>query len=101
EWSYGCSPPGVIGVSPLKYQSCSGPTSSFRSAMKPSTDTTLCMITVPTGSPRLGTPDVVHRPSVAQDVHAEGMQTVYQAPGRGAGLLRPWGGWPERVRAEA
>src|SRR5689334_5625661 len=51
EWSYGWSPPPVIGVSPLKYQSWSGPTSSWLSAMKPSTDTTLCMITVPTASP--------------------------------------------------
>src|SRR4051794_35898142 len=32
--------------SPLKYQSNSGPTSSVSSAMKPSTDTTACMITV-------------------------------------------------------
>src|SRR5689334_2033838 len=51
EWSYGWSPPSVIGVSPLKYQSWSGPTSSLSSAMKPSTDTTLCMITVPTAAP--------------------------------------------------
>ncbi|GAA0653911.1 hypothetical protein GCM10009535_35630 [Streptomyces thermocarboxydovorans] len=36
----------------VKYQSCSGPTSSLSSAMKPSTDTTLCMITVLTGPPR-------------------------------------------------
>jgi hypothetical protein len=41
----------MIGVSPLKYHSWSGPTSSFSSAMNPSTDTTLCMITVPTASP--------------------------------------------------
>src|SRR5215213_5874021 len=35
-------------MSPLKYQSKSGPTSSFSSAMKPSTDTTACIITVAT-----------------------------------------------------
>src|SRR6185437_9625159 len=42
-----------MGVSPLKYHSCRDPTSSFSSAMKPSTDTTLCMITVPTAAPRV------------------------------------------------
>ena len=51
EWSYCWSPLPVIGVSPLKYQSWSGPTSSLLSAMKPSTETTLCMMTVPTALP--------------------------------------------------
>src|SRR6476659_3353601 len=35
-----------MGRSPLKYQSNSGPTSSFSSAMKPSRDTTACITTV-------------------------------------------------------
>jgi len=35
-----------MGMSPLKYHSNSGPTSSSSPAMKPSTDTTACMITV-------------------------------------------------------
>src|SRR5215213_10129164 len=48
EWSYSSSPPSVSGTSPLKYHSWRGPTSSFSSALKPSTETTLCMITVPT-----------------------------------------------------
>ena len=51
ERSYSWSPSSAIGVSPLKYQSNSGPTSSFSSAMKPSTDTTLCMTTLPITSP--------------------------------------------------
>src|SRR5829696_8179178 len=38
--------PGINGMSPLKYQSKRGPTSSLGSAMKPSTDTTLCITTV-------------------------------------------------------
>src|SRR3712207_3122319 len=38
--------PGINGVSPLKYQSKRGPTSSLWSAMKPSTETTLCITTV-------------------------------------------------------
>ena len=36
----------TIGWSPLKYQSNRGPTSSFSSAMKPSTETTACITTV-------------------------------------------------------
>src|SRR3954471_5578654 len=36
----------MIGWSPLKYQSNSGPTSSFSSAIKPSTEVTACITTV-------------------------------------------------------
>ena len=49
----------VSGRSPLKYQSKSGPTSSLSSAMKPSTDTTACVITV--AMPRADRPIVAER----------------------------------------
>jgi len=55
-------------VSPLKYHSWSRPTSSFWSAMKPSTDITLCIITVPNRSPRVvvaGSPDDFVAPAPA------------------------------------
>src|SRR5580765_3640004 len=45
----GCTESPVLsnsGLSPLKYQSNRGPTSSWSSAMKPSTDTTACITTV-------------------------------------------------------
>jgi hypothetical protein len=37
----------VIGTSPFPYQSNSGPTSSFSSAMNPSSDTVASIITLP------------------------------------------------------
>src|SRR5262245_60019737 len=43
------------GTSPLTYHSKSGPTSSCSSAMKPSTDTTACVITVLIRTQTIGT----------------------------------------------
>src|SRR5947207_2914397 len=72
-----------MGMSPLKYHSKSGPTSSFWSAMKPSTDTTACMITVAIPGQTLRRPQT-HRGGLAPTVLGEGSDA--------GGLAGPSGG---------
>ena len=90
--------------SPLPYHSKSGPTWSFSSAMKPSTDTTLCITTLPITSPIVnllvetgsgpGTHRISHRsaaigPSLpARDVVLEEDLADQFAPAAHTGLVR-------------
>src|SRR3954452_12625094 len=88
-----------MSLSPLKYHSNSGPTSSCSSATHPSTDTTACITTVPTVPPsrrvcssRLTTTDLdSHRSTDRQAVPTctSGLEVAYAKRGDYDGRTHP------------